>query len=167
MAIFAAFAAVSWAIGMNMPPRTLDGIYLIFITGWFWVLMMLMRRFAERDKPFLAAAPFLRRVAVAIFVVAMFLTGNTWQALRDLRGTATAYSAAMDDRYRSLAAAAARGEQDAVVEPLPQQPELFIQYFELRENPEYWENWSVAHYFGLKTVRMSGKSDKNPKEVNE
>jgi len=96
-----------------------------------------------------------------MFVVAMLLTGNTWKALQDLRGAAPAYSAAMDARYRSLSAAAARGEQDAAVEPLPQKPESFIKYFELREDPDYWENWSVAHYFGLNTVRMSGKSDKN------
>lgn len=160
-AIFAAFAAVSWAIGMKMAPRTLDGIYFIFLAGWFWVLVMVMRRFAERDEPLLIAAPLLRRIAVAMFVVAMLLTGNTWKALQDLRGAAPAYSAAMGARYRSLAAAAARGEQDATVEPLPQQPESFIKYFELREDPDYWENWSVAHYFGLNTVRMSGKSDKN------
>lgn len=160
-AIFAAFAAVSWAIGMKMAPRTLDGIYFIFLTGWFWVLIMVMRRFAERDEPLLVAAPLLRRIAVAMFVAAMLLTGNTWKALQDLRGAAPAYSQAMGARYRSLAAAAARGERDALVEPLPQKPESFIKYFELREDPDYWENWSVAHYFGLDTVRMSGKSDKN------
>jgi hypothetical protein len=160
-AIFAAFAAVSWAIGMKMAPRTLDGIYFIFLAGWFWVLVMVMRQFAERDEPLLIAAPLLRRIAVAMFVVAMLLTGNTWKALQDLRGAAPAYSAAMDARHRSLAAAAARGEQDAEVEPIPQQPESFIKYFELRQDPEYWENWSVAHYFGLNTVRMSSKSDKN------
>ena len=167
MAIFAAFAAVSWAIGMNIPSRTLNGIYLIFLTGWFWIMIMLMRRFAERNEPLLVATPFLRRIAVAIFVVAMLLTGNTWKALEDLKDTAPPYSAAMDARHRLLAAAAARGEQDVTVGPLPQQPELFINYFELREDPNYWENWSVAHYFGLKTVRMSGKSDKSPREVNE
>jgi hypothetical protein len=160
-AIFAAFAAVSWAIGMKMAPRTLDGIYFIFLAGWFWVLVMVMRRFAERDEPLLIAAPLLRRIAVAIFVVAMLLTGNTWKALQDLRGAAPVYSAAMNARYRSLAAAAARGERDVAVEPLPQKPESFIKYFELREDPDYWENWSVAHYFGLNTVRMSGKSDEN------
>ncbi len=122
---------------------------------------MVMRQFAERDEPPLIAAPPLRRAGVAMFVAAMLLTGNTWEALQDLRGAAPAYSAAMGARYRSLAAAASRGEQDAVVEPLPQQPESFIKYFELRQDPDYWENWSVAHYFGLSTVRMSGKSDKN------
>jgi len=122
---------------------------------------MVMRRFAERDEPLLVAAPPLRRIAVAMFVAAMLLTGNTWDALQDLRGAAPAYSQAMGARYRSLAATAARGERDAAVEPIPQQPESFIKYFELREDPDYWENWSVAHYFGLNTVRMSGKSDKN------
>ena len=160
-AIFAAFAAVSWAIGMKMAPRTLDGIYFIFLAGWFWVLVMVMRRFAERDEPLLIAVPLLRRIAVAMFVAAMLLTGNTWDALQDLRGAAPAYSQAMGERYRSLAAAAALGERDAAVEPIPQQPESFIKYFELREDPDYWENWSVAHYFGLNTVRMSGKSDVN------
>jgi hypothetical protein len=150
-----------------MAPRTLDGIYFIFVTGWFWVVVMLVRHFSERDEPLLVAAPLLRRIAVAIFAVAMLLTGNTRKALEDLRGAAPAYSAAMDARYQSLAVAAAKGEQDAVVEPLPQKPESFIKYFELREDPNYWENWSVAHYFGLNTVRMSGKSDKSRGEIKE
>ncbi len=167
ISILAAFAAVGWAIGLKMAPRTLDGIYFIFVTGWFWVVVMLVRHFSERDEPLLVAAPLLRRIAVAIFAVAMLLTGNTRKALEDLRGAAPAYSAAMDARYQSLAVAAAKGEQDAVVEPLPQKPESFIKYFELREDPNYWENWSVAHYFGLNTVRMSGKSDKSRGEIKE
>lgn len=156
--IFAAFAAVSWAIGLNTPPHTLDGIYFIFLTGWFWVLVVLTRRFAERNEPLLSAAPLFRRIAVAMFVVTMLLTGNTWQALQDLRGATPAYSAAMDDRYWSLAAA--KGEQDAVIEPLPEQPKSFTRYFELREDPNYWENWSVAHYFGLNTVRCPASPTK-------
>ena len=160
-AVGAAFAAASWAININIPSRTLDGIYLVFLTGWFWVLVMLTRRFAERFLPLLVAMPLTRRVAIAIFVASMLLTGNTWKALRDLRGAAPAYNKAMHDRWRSLDAARSRGEQDAVVKPVPERPQSYISisYFELREDPEYWENWSVAHYFGLRTVRLAGSAD--------
>jgi len=45
-----------------------------------------------------------------------------------------------------------------VVEPVPERPQSYISIsiFELREDPEHWENWSVAHYFGLRTVRLAG-----------
>ncbi|MDQ3753288.1 MAG: DUF6056 family protein, partial [Acidobacteriota bacterium] len=91
-AVGAAFAGASWATGMNMPTRTLNGVYLIFLTGWFWLLVMLTRQFAEREELLLVATPLMRRVAVAIFVAAMLLTGNTWKALRDMRWAAPAYS---------------------------------------------------------------------------
>jgi hypothetical protein len=93
-------------------------------------------------------------VAAVIFVAAMLLTGNTWRALVDLHGAAPVYSKAMRDRWRSLEAAQERGEQDAVVEPLPPRPQSYISYFELRQDPGHWENWNVAHYFGLRTVRL-------------
>jgi len=160
-AVGAAFAGASWATGMNMQLRTLNGVYLIFLTGWFWLLVMLTRRFAGREEPLPVAPPLPRRVTVAIFVAAMFLTGNTWKALQDLHGAAPAYSEAMHDRWQSLNAARSRGEQDAVVEPLPGRPRSYISisYFELREDPEHWENWSVAHYFGLHTVRLAGNAN--------
>ena len=68
----------------------------------------------------------------------------------------------MRDRWRSLEAARARGEQDAVVGPLPARPQSYISYFELRQDPAYWENWSVAHYFGLRSVRLGGDTRENP-----
>ncbi|MDQ3120868.1 MAG: DUF6056 family protein, partial [Verrucomicrobiota bacterium] len=156
----AAFAAASWATGMNMVPRTLDGLYLIFLTGWFWVVVMLTRHFASRAEPLLVATPLMRRAALAIFVAAVFLTGNTRIALSDLRRAAPAYSRAMNARWQSLAAAKARGEQDVMVEPLPVRPRSYINYFEVREDPEYWENWSVAHYFGLRSVRLASDAPK-------
>ena len=42
-AIIAAFVAASWAVGINLPDRTLNGIYIIFLTRWFWILVMLVR----------------------------------------------------------------------------------------------------------------------------
>jgi Family of unknown function (DUF6056) len=156
VALGAAFAAVSWAIGMTMPDRTLNGIYLVFLAGWFWILVMLARLSAGREHPLLVATPLTCRVAATIFVAAMLLTGNTWRALGDLYGAAPVYSQAMRDRWRTFEAAQARGEQDAVVDPLPARPQSYIGYFELRQDPEYWENWSVARYFGLRTVRLGG-----------
>lgn len=158
VAVGAAFAAASWGIGMKLPPRTLDGIYLVFLTGWFWVLVMLTRLFAERKEPLIVATPLMRRVTVVIFVAAMLLTGNTRKALLDLRWAAPAYSAAMQRRWHALNAARDRGEQDAVLKPLPARPQSYAS-FELHEDPEYWENWGVAHYFGLRTVRIESKAE--------
>ncbi len=157
--LIAAVAAASWATGSNLILRTLDGIYLVFLTGWFWVFVMAKRHFGRRE-PLLAATPLLRRTAATIFVAAMLLTGNTWKQLRDLRGAAPAYSNAMGDRWRLLEAASAKGTPHVTVKPVWAHPKSYIAYFELREDPNYWENRSVANYFGLRSVRMAGKSDK-------
>jgi hypothetical protein len=159
-AVVAAFSAASWAVGTTMPNRTLNGVYLVFLAGWFWVLVMLTRQYARWGERLLVATPLMRHLAVALFVAAMLLTGNTRKALQDLPGTAPAYSKAMRDRWWSLAAAQGRGEPDAMVEPLPERPQSYISihYFELREDSEFWENRCVADYYGLRTVRLAGKA---------
>jgi hypothetical protein len=163
-AIIVAFAAASWAIGMEMPARTRNGIYLIFLLGWFWLLVMVTRQLSDRTPPLLTATPLMRRIAAALFVSAMLLTGNTWEGARNLRRSAPEYRQALRARWQALRAAAARGERDVVVEPLEARPGSYITYFEVREDPEYWENWSVAHYFGVRTVvlRSTDRSDRGP-----
>ena len=103
----------------------------------------------------------MRRIAVGLFVASMLLTGNTLQGVRDLRGAAPAYRQALRNRWHALEAAAARGERDVLIEPLQGRPESYITYFEVREDPEYWENWSVAHYFGLHTVALRSQKDRD------
>jgi hypothetical protein len=158
-AIIVAFVAASWAIGMEMPARTRNGIYLIFLLGWFWLLVMVTRQLNDRTPPLLTATPLMRRIAAALFVSAMLLTGNTWEGARNLRRSAPEYRQALRARWQALRAAAARGERDVVVDPLEARPGSYITYFEVREDPEYWENWSVAHYFGLRTVVLRSTDD--------
>jgi hypothetical protein len=148
----AAFVAASWVIGMEMPARTRNGIYLVFLLGWFWLLVALFRLSLDTDRPLLLATPLMRRIAVGLFVISMLLTGNTWKGVRDLPRSAPAYRDALRARDRTLRAAAARGEQDVTVAPLYVRPQSYITYFEVTDDPEHWENWSVAHYYGLRTV---------------
>jgi hypothetical protein len=158
------FPAAAWATGIYMDYRTVNGIYLVFLTGWFWIIVMLVRQFAEREERLMVATPLMRHMVVALFAAAMLLTGNTWKALQDLPNAAPTYSKAMHERWRVLEAAHAGGEQDAVVEPLQKErPQSFIarNYFELREDPEHWENWCLAHAYGLRTVRLAGKADES------
>ena len=101
-AISAAFAAASWAIGMEMPARTRNGIYLIFLLGWFWLLVMVTRQLRDRTPPLLTATPLMRRIAAALFVSAMLLTGNTWEGARNLRRSAPEYRQALRARWQAL-----------------------------------------------------------------
>lgn len=153
-AVVAAFAAATWATGSHLILRTLNGVYLVFLTGWLWVLVMATRRWVECEKPLLAATPLVRPILVIVFVNTMLFTGNTPTALRDLWWAAPIYSKAMQSRWRYLDSERVRGEYDAIVKPLPARPQSYIRYFELQEDPQYWENWSVAHYFGLRSVRL-------------
>ncbi|MEP6637636.1 MAG: hypothetical protein ABJB97_13005 [Acidobacteriota bacterium] len=47
------------------------------------------------------------------------------------------------------------------MKPLPTWPQSYISYFELREDPQYWENTSVAHYYGLRSVRLAHNFDES------
>lgn len=160
LAVGGGFVGASWATGSNLVLRTLDGIYLVFLAGWFWVAVMLARHFTEGQELFFTTAA-MRRVLVVTFAAAMLLTGNTWKALPDLRRSAPAYSKAMHSRWLSLQTARDRDEGDVVVKPLPSRPQAYINYFELREDPNHWENTSVAKYFGLNTVRLASNIVEN------
>ncbi|HEY8559756.1 MAG TPA: DUF6056 family protein [Pyrinomonadaceae bacterium] len=153
-AVGGAFTAVSWAIGMSMAPRTLNGIYLVFLVGLFWVIVLSARCFPAAAA-ISAARPAARWALTVLFVGGMMLSGNTRKAIVDLSVAAPVYRAAMQERWRSLAAASDRGERAAVGRSLPARPKCFIKYFELSEDPEFWVNWGVAHYFGLASVKLS------------
>jgi hypothetical protein len=161
-AMFVAFAAASWAIGMEMPARTRNGIYLIFLLGWFWLLVILFRQFARSEPPLLTSTPLLRRLALGLFVISMLLTGNTWKGIQELPRSAPAYRTAVLQRDRTLKAAAARGEQDVIVAPLYVRPQSYITYFDVTDDPEHWENWSVAHYYRVRTVALAPPSEPHP-----
>ncbi len=155
LAVAAGFVAASWATGTHLILRTLNGIYFVFVAGWFFVVVSIAQQFAKGGEPLIAFSAPLRRVTVAFFIASMLLTGNTSIAMTDLRSSVPNYSRAMHERWRALYAARARGEEDAIVTRLPVRPRIFIRYFEVRDDPEYWENKSVACYFGLRTVRLA------------
>jgi hypothetical protein len=50
-------------------------IYLIFLLGWFWLLVMVTGQLNDRSPPLLTATPLMRRIAAGLFVSAMLLAG--------------------------------------------------------------------------------------------
>jgi hypothetical protein len=143
---------------MEMPERTRNGLYLFFLLGWFGLCVALIRIFGNRQPPLLVATPLMRRISLGLFVSAMLLTGNTWIGIEDLRGAAPAYRRALDGRWSALEEASRRGEREVRVAPLTTRPQSYIRYFEVRDDPEYWENWSVAHYFGVERIMLASNS---------
>jgi hypothetical protein len=156
--LLAGFGAASWAIGMEMPERTRNGLYLLFLLGWFWLCVVLLRALGGRQPPLFVATRFMRRIALGLFAAALLLTGNTWVGVEDLRGAAPNYHRALQARWSALGDAERLGAYEMRVPPLAIRPRSYIAYFEVREDPEYWENWSVAHYFGLSRVMLDSTS---------
>jgi hypothetical protein len=155
------FGAASWAIGMEMPERTRNGLYLLFLLGWFWLCIALRDALSGRQPALLVGTPLMRRIALGLFAAALLLTGNTWVGIEDLRGAAPRYRSALQARWAALVDARTRGATEVRLEPLVVRPRSYIAYFEVREDPEYWENWSVAHYFGLSRVVLDSSASRS------
>ena len=87
----------------------------------------------------------------------MLLTGNTWIGLLDLPRSAPTFRRGMQDRWILLRTAASSGSRDIEVPRVWVRPKLYISadYFEIREDPEHWENFSVARYFHLRSVQLA------------
>ena len=156
--VAAALLAGYWAIGIQLPGRTLGGIYMAFLVGWFAVVVTAFKYLSPVEVSLLVPGPLLGRVLAVLFASAMLLTGSTWIGLLDLPRSAPTFRSQMQDRWAQLRGTASLGEEaDVEVPRVWVRPKIFIsaEYFELREDPQHWENFSVARYFHLRTVRLA------------
>jgi hypothetical protein len=139
----------SYAMSIEPPTRTLDGIYLVFLLGWFLTVFVFARRQASPAQanldPWFTLAPSL------VLAFSLVLQGNGRLALSDLRHTAVGWHASQQARFRHLHAAT-RGDTVVVARP-SKVPALFFAA-DVTESPSAWRNECVAGYFGVPAVRL-------------
>lgn len=167
--LLAGLAAPGWAMGQQMPPRSRNGVYFVFLVGWFTTAFVVSRARSAHAIPRWAAAA---RTTAALALLACMGVPATWiprgpdpkpgDIPRVLRSNATLaindldrlgpLRDAMHRRMATLRAAADQQPEIVVLEPLPAVPTL-LHSPEVTPNPQQPRNYSVAVYFGVAAVR--------------
>lgn len=153
------FFGPSWALGDRMPPRTQNGLYMVFLLGWFLTVFVYTRwevNEAAQDNP---PVRLLTMTSAVVFAVGLLISTNLRDAASDLaRGTAPAFDRHMQHRYRQARRAGAKGQTELVVAPVESWPRSYFKA-ELEPDPDHWRNDCFAGYFAIKSVRVN-----HPKE---
>jgi hypothetical protein len=138
-----------------IPARTLSGIWLAFVAGFFATVWLWTRDGFWRRPVVLKPGMWVGRVALA---VTLLLTGNTAVARSDWKRNLRPWRDSVDRRYAELESGSGR---DVVLQPLHATPKL-LRTSELYRNgpPVYWKSWSF--YFGQKSVRVDPPLDVPP-----
>lgn len=147
--VAAGFLLPSIALSSRIPTRTLNGIYLIFITGWFATVFVYLPR---------GSASSLHRASTGVhaatwgaLAASIVIFGNTKAAIGDLAARAGPWDAAIEARYAQLRSASPAGT--VVVDRLPQFPRLFHN-MDVIESTSGWRNVCLAAYFDVEATAL-------------
>jgi hypothetical protein len=143
----AGFFAPSWAFGNAMPPRTLSGVYILFVFGWLGSLYLWAPTILPRLTP---STQLVNAIAVLVLSVSLFLPGSAYASAHDLYHRIIPWHIATERRYALLRKAEGT---DALVLPLPTRPWVLLDG-EIENDPGDYRNWSTVSFFHLRSIRL-------------
>ena len=129
--------------------RTQDGIHLIFLVGWFSLLVLFDLAPSAR-----ASSRLLVSATTTLAMASMLLTPNTLSGVKDVLVRGPVYDAAMRQRYEDFAVASKAGAPHVSINAPPVYPSH--QHFrgDVVEDAQDWRNLCTAHFFGLESVTL-------------
>jgi hypothetical protein len=135
-----------------LPGRTLDGLYLVFLLGWYATVFVFTRP-ADAGLP--EKLPFgtgIYLFASVILALSLVAAPNSMLMYHDLRSKVWPWKAALSMRMQAIHAAQAENRLDLDVPSLsPIVPASFF-YQDVSANPKDWRNRDVAQYYGFRTI---------------
>ena len=158
--IWVSFFATWWAGAIHPPGRTLNSIYLVFLVGWFMLILEFTAVLSKERKLVyigsLFSAPIRLIMIIATFLSALLLVTKTHvaDAYSDLAGPAMEYDQQMKDRYAYIEnekSKAKDGNLSLSVKILEKPPRILV-YSEISRDRKDWRNNCFARYFGLDSV---------------
>lgn len=154
------FFALWWAAATNPPGRMLNLAYLLFLCGWFAVVLELTAVLARRgalvlvEELFPAPLRLASLAAVVLFAALLLTRTHVPTAYADLLYRAPAYERTMNDRYATIARAREQAGSGPLALNLPavaDAPRLLM-YSDIQPGRGNWRNSCFARYFGLDSV---------------
>lgn len=167
-----------WATGGLVPPRGRAMLYLLFLVGWFGLMLVGLVRWQTAvarylQGPLLAFGGWAPPASAALWawLLLSFLADHNVRQLRPqmgqgsnnivvayrewLNGTARRYDAQLSRRYHSLRTGATARQQ---LPPLTARPATLL-YYDITTDSAYWGNTAYARYFGKKAVWIGPGGD--------
>jgi hypothetical protein len=151
----AAFLAGGLALGRTLPLRAFDGLYPLFLLGWFLTVFVHVRGGGDAE-----VGPALRRLGAAsalILALGLLVSGTVKHGMRDLvRGRAAAFDRAMEARYAEARRVREAGGGELVLSPIEPWPSSFFRNDLDSVSPEL--HACAARWFGVESVRLSERA---------
>lgn len=142
------FFSVTYVVN-SIPPRTLDGIYMLFFIGWFLTVFVLTQ---EIRLPRILKKNIII-TALTISLLLCFLNqDNVRWAIEDI-DKARLYHDQITDRDNTIRSYVSSGVKDIYVEDFTMWPRFFPQHLDISENSKDWRSWHWALYFKANSIK--------------
>jgi hypothetical protein len=148
-----------WSMGGWPPARTVDAIYFLFLVSWYLTVAAFTVRYLSEGKWIMLLQPYNPYIAVALlllsglFSVAALQSKAYQLAKTDLFYLARPYHDYLDERYKQIKQAKAKGFRYLAVADYQQEYPSTIFFNDIMRNPKHWRNVCYADYFGLKKIK--------------
>lgn len=146
------FFGPAWGGGNCGTPRTFNGIYMVFLVGWFLTVFVCSR---WNQRSIGSNQPRNRFWLVAcgmILAAGLFQADNTRKAILDIRWKRVQdYDSVMQQGYELMRESFASGQMSVKLPAITAWPESYLREPLSSDSSNYW-NRMVARYFGLEEV---------------
>ena len=158
--IWVCIFATWWAGATPAPGRTLNVIYLIFIIGWFIILLELVAVMAKSrnlvyiDRLFSIKTRVFMIITISLLCVSLVNKSHVRDAYKDLSGRAMAYDRFMKERYAYIEKEKINSKRSGLslkVKMIPDPPKIVV-YTDISRDKTDWRNSGYARYFGLSSI---------------
>jgi hypothetical protein len=146
------FLAGGWALGRTLPLRAFNGLYLVYLLGWFLTVFVYTREAGPDERgPVMAL---LRGASTLVLSLGLLASTNTKLGLRDLvDGRAAHFAREMALREVEAERKREGGGAELVVRPIEPWPSSYFRNDVDHLKPSIGA--CVAGFFGVESVRLA------------
>ena len=163
LALFSCFFVAFWSMGVSLPDRAMNSVYLIFLAGWFALITVVLddSKVIRRKLSEVLRKKSIGQTIGVIVAIGMFVgflnNHNLTTAYTDLFDRAVLIDELYQTRYLVIAEAKAKSSKSTVNVPrigLTDRPST-IMVDDITDDRNDWRNKAYANYFGIKAIKTS------------
>ena len=163
LALFTCFFVAFWSMGVSLPDRAVNSVYLMFLAGWFALITVVLNDSKVVRKKL---SEVLRKksigqtvgvIAAIGMIVGLWSNHNLTTAYADLFERAVLSDELYQTRYLIIAEAKAESSKLTVNVPrinLTDRPRT-IMADDITDDRNDWRNEAYASFFGIKAIKTS------------